>query len=715
MSNTEHEMGKFNSRSLVKNFRQLSVNTPAIWGIPVALLAIFNLISRIFIISPAIVPDEYIYAKYSRLVPMAEAAIPDYLFYWVFGATKTCGVNFYTCGKAINILFFVGVAILVYLISSKLLPAWASWMLSCLTLLSPLGYYASFFMPEMMFFFAALLVVYLMLNLQPKHGWKVYLGLGMVLGLASLTKPHALFLGAPIAILAIYLARSGDQKKPWLQVVLNVASAALGSLVSKFALGFIFAGVNGISLFGSSYTGTLSSVGSTTQTNVAKTGVAQEAVSQVEQTNYFGIFLSQIGAHSIATGLMYMASISLGYLAFKHASNESSGLKKLFVIAGSTLGTGIITIALFTAIVSGSGTDHSDRIMVRYYDYLLPIAYILLAASSYQLARQKLKLKSFIVPMVALLVAVFALSTQLAPFKPNFYDGTSLDGFLNWPWLGWASIGITTLILFLAKSGKRIQFVLTVGLLIPLVTLGSFAAAAQSLAPSSVIDRFDRAAEFARNYLLEAEFEQLTVISYESYPLSRALLQIDNASVDFRLIEKGQTFDVSTLDDNKDWVLLIGDSFINTVGCIRQQGNGYQLIKLCRNTKEYYFNQEISQSSIVTSVEGIGSPENWGAWTIASKAIINFKEPIPANSKIVLTMAAATFAEEQEYLATLGDSSIPFTLNSEAIDAGLEFQNSSPTNQLIIEIPKPKSAKEAGQGRDVRSVGLQLYKVSISK
>lgn len=715
MSNFETSEPVKSSRFSFANLRKLAVQFPQAWGIPLAFIALFNLISKIFIINPAIVPDEYLYAKYSRLIPMAEAAIPDYLFYWVFGATKTCGPDFYTCGKAINILFFVGVAIFVFLIAKKLVPIWVAWLVSCLTLLSPIGYYASFFMPEMMLFFAALVVIYLMLQIQPHHTWGIYLGLGLVLGLASLTKPHALFIGAPIAVYAIYVGRSANPRAPWTRIALNVSSAAIGTVISKFAVGFLFAGPSGLSLFGSSYTGTLTSAGAGSPKTESSIQGSADLVAQIEPTNYFAIFFGQLGAHGLATVLMYFAALAMGYLAFSSLGREAVNLKRLFVVAISVLLTGVFTIAAFTAIVSGSGINHSDRIMVRYYDYLVPVAYVLLVASSYQLIGIKQKLKSYIAPIIALLLAIYALASQLAPFKPNFYDGTSLDGFLNWPWLGWAAIGLGVLSILVAISGSRIQFVLTTFILLPLLTIGSFSAAAQSLTPSSVVDRFDRAAEFAKSYLLESEFEQLTVVSYESYPLSRALLQIDNADVDFRLVEKGQILDVATLDENKDWVLLIGDSFINSKGCIRQQGNGYQLIKLCKYSSEYYFNQEITSDALVSSVQGIGDPENWGAWTIGSKAVINFREAIPANSKVDITMAASPFADEQEYIATLGDSSITFTLDSEAIDAGLEFQNSSASNQLIIEIPRPKSAKEAGQGRDARPVGIQLFKVSISK
>lgn len=692
---------------------------PHFWGVPAGLLAIFSLITRIFAINPAIVPDEKIYALYARHLPMSEASIPDYLFYWVFSSTNLCGPNFYTCGKAINLLFFVGVAIMVFLIASKGLPSWGAWLVAVATLASPLGFYASFFMPEMMFFFAALVVVFFMVRLEPTSGWKNWALLGLVLGAASLTKPHALFLSIPIVFLALHFRFSFKPMVTRAQVLINVTSAGLATISSKFLLGFLFAGVNGLSLFGISYSGSFSDAASQKQ---LKADEAVEAAQGIEVTarnssNGFEIFFQQVWGHVAANSLMYLAAFTLGFLAYRGAQ-RGDFVRKLFVVVSSVIFSGIVTIALFSVIVSAAQSDHSERIMVRYYDYLIPLTYILLVVAIYALiaqSRKKLNWWNLLVLSIPTIIAVIALATKLAPFKPAFYDGTSLQGILNSPLLGWLILSLGTVAIVIASFRKAIAFNLVAFVILPLISVGATASAAQSLELSKSRDRFDYAAEFAKGYLLPEELDSLTVVSYENYPLSRTLMQIDNPGTDFRKLEKGQIVDVDSLEQGKDWVLLIGDTYVNTTPCSRHIGTGYQLLKLCRYQNEFYFNQKPDGEAFVEKTEGVGVLENWGVWTVGSKSIIHFAKPLPANAKITVTIAAAPFLDEQQFVASVGTSAIAFSVTEEPIDGEFEFKNIGGEKTLEIEIPSPKSPKSSGQGFDPRLLGLQLFKITMTK
>lgn len=705
--------------SRAQNALETLKSKPHYWGIPAGLLAIFSLITRIFAINPAIVPDERIYSLYSRHLPMSEASIPDYLFYWVFNSTNLCGPNFYTCGKAINLLFFVGAALIVYLIAIRGLPSWGAWLVAVATLASPLGYYASFFMPEMMFFFATMVVIYFLVRLEPNSGWKDWAALGLVLGIASLTKPHALFLGIAIAFLAVYFKFSDKHSVSWMKAILNVASAGLASVFSKFLLGFIFAGVNGLTLFGGSYSSSL--IDAATQKQL-KADEAVEAAQGIEVTarnssNGFEIFFEQIFGHIAANALMYSAALALGFLAFR-SSQKGSYVRKVFVVVASVMISGVLTIALFSVVVSAAQSDHSERIMVRYYDYLIPLSYIVLIVSSYALFRGDKK-KSGVWNVIAIAIpstlAVVALSTKLSPFKPAFYDGTSLQGILNSPALGWSILIVGVIAGIGFTLNKTLAFGLVAFIALPLLSVGATASAAQSLELSKSRDRFDFAAEFTRGYLQPDELDALTVVSYENYPLSRTLMQIDNPGTDFRKIEKGQTVDADSLEQGKDWVLLIGDTYINKPSCLRHLGTGYQLLKLCRYQNEFYFNQPPGMGKLVESTDGVGVLENWGVWTVGSKTILHFTNPLPANAKIKMTIAAAPFLDQQQFVASVGTSAIGFAVTEEPIDGEFEFNNSGGEKALEIEIPSPKSPKAAGQGFDPRNLGLQLYKITISK
>lgn len=684
---------------------------PHVWGLPLSLLAVLLLVIRIFGVKPAIMQDEMIYAKYSRLLPMSDAPIPDYLFYWIFGATKSCGTNFYTCGKAINIFAFIALAFVIYLITRKVLSAAQSWFVAVAVMFSPIGFYASFYMPEMLFFLSISILALVMLNFRSESKMSAWFALGLGLGIAALTKPHALFFGAVIAIFIVYLEVSAG--KPDLKkIALKVSFAALGSIVSKFLLGFLFAGVNGLSLFGSSYSGTISTSNPTNSPeSVASDAGTTPSNGTAEFLSVFGL---QTWGHLLAASMLFLAPIVTGILVIlsKDSSSKDGFRKKIAVISLASIFVGILTISSFTALITLNGSDHSTRIMVRYYDYIVPFMYVLLALTFGYKANSKSGKAGKIVAATFSALGILAMATNLAPFKPAFYDGTSLAANNDFAWVGWVIVAVSILLVFLNFLDSKLTTALTSALLV-ILTIGLSTVGLKNIDPLREPDRFDYAANFVTGYLNSDELGNLTVIAHEDYALARALMLIDNPGVDYRVISRGETFGTQFLDKGKEWVLLIGNTFIDQPGCLRQQGSGYVLIKLC-SSPEFYFNQ-VLPTDLISSVSGISYPEDWGSWTVGNRAVINFAKPLPANSKIQITMAAPRFTQDQNFVATLGNSSIEFNLTPEAIDGDFEFQNSAPASQLVIEIPNPKSEKSEGISSNTRLVGIMLYKIKVQK
>jgi phosphoglycerol transferase len=72
---------------------------------------------------------------------------------------------------------------------------------------------------------------------------------GVSLGLAALVKPHAIFMLPAFTIFALmvsYKLASGS----WVAGFRSAGSAILGFSMAKFGLGFLFAGIEGLKLFG---------------------------------------------------------------------------------------------------------------------------------------------------------------------------------------------------------------------------------------------------------------------------------------------------------------------------------------------------------------------------------------------------------------------------------------------------------------------------------
>jgi phosphoglycerol transferase len=113
---------------------------------------------------PGIFQDEFVYSMGSRKIPLAEQAYPNYLFSLVFQATDVCGASFYTCAKGLNTLFLAGLLLIFYMIARSFQSQRNAALLTAVASLSPLTVFASFFMPETLFYFLNLLAVWLILR-----------------------------------------------------------------------------------------------------------------------------------------------------------------------------------------------------------------------------------------------------------------------------------------------------------------------------------------------------------------------------------------------------------------------------------------------------------------------------------------------------------------------------------------------------------------------
>lgn len=216
-------------------------------GVPV--VALFVLIGRVFPVLPAVMQDEYIYSTQSRLVPFAEQQFPNYLFSWVYSSTSACGDGFYNCAKGLNILFFLVALIFIYLIARSLLGWQYAVAAVTFTILSPVGVSISFFMPETMYFAFMMATVWFITKASQRGKWIWWLFTGVVLGITTLVKPHALF-ALPVVFLFVVLLTIKSESRSWPRAIGTALLASASALPIKFGLGYAFAGQAGLSLFG---------------------------------------------------------------------------------------------------------------------------------------------------------------------------------------------------------------------------------------------------------------------------------------------------------------------------------------------------------------------------------------------------------------------------------------------------------------------------------
>jgi phosphoglycerol transferase len=213
--------------------------------IALAVFAIIGLLFRVIGVFPSILPDEALYTHQVRHLAFADHTIPNYLFSLVYSSTNLCGPGFYACAKVLNAGFLAGFAFVIYLIAARFASKLTAAFVAILSVAGSLGAYASFFMPESMYYFGTAVLVYFLMKLDAVSRVTSWVLIGGLIALIALTKPHGLFLLPAAVIYAIYLGLSIETGRVK-RIVTNIVALVVSAIGLKFILGFIFAGKHGL-------------------------------------------------------------------------------------------------------------------------------------------------------------------------------------------------------------------------------------------------------------------------------------------------------------------------------------------------------------------------------------------------------------------------------------------------------------------------------------
>ena len=537
-------------------------------------------ISRVWTVLPSIMGDEYVYTSAAKHFPFAEQYFSNYIFSWVMSATNMCGTDFYVCTKSINSVFFALAILFTFLIAARFLSFGWSVFVASVTALSPISIPVSYFMPEIMYFAAMTGVVLFALWVADKGKWQLWSLVGVSLGLAALVKPHAIFMLPAFTIFALvvsYKLASGS----WLAGIRSAGSTIAGFFVAKFGLGFLFAGTEGLKLFGG-YGSPVDALTSVVQ-NQAPT-VSQEAGTQ-------------------ATGLELLASVSFGHLAMHLAvvlmiaglplllslrvllsvakKPEPVGpVSSLFILVGLITFSIIAVVAVFEAYVTVGGDDHSDRLILRYYEFLIP-QFIVMGLLLPRFTDSKLAwriLQGSTVVIAALFFSIFYPGN----FDQQYADSSTLPGLAASGGLFIAvAVAIAAAILywiFTPEEGNVLigRFIIPLFLIVALVMSQS-----KLIEINGTQAYFDQAGWASRDALNDVPGDRIIVIGQTRTEVFTVKFWIDEPNIKDLLVLEGSVVPLDNVSES-DYVVTLGNIGIDFPHEVVTEGEGYKLVKVVR-------------------------------------------------------------------------------------------------------------------------------------
>ena len=496
---------------------------------------------------PTVMQDELVYMIQSRHTDPADANFPNYLFSWVYSSTLWLGTEFYNHVKALNFIFLAGFGVIIYLLSRKIFGLWISIAVALAAIAGPASLYGSIFMPEAMYIFFAGLSFYLVLRVPAapfKSSWKWLLAAGVSMALTSLVKPHALFLTVGFALFFLFASKWRTER---FSDRLLAASAILGTtIVVKLLGGLILAGPNGITLFGgygsveSLFARFYSLIGLSGGESSSR-GSEGESIANQPAASFLELSVQQFGLHFLAMGFLLAPA---WYVFFSSKFSVKSSIAELALFS---LGTMMIVISAFGAYVTTTGDDHTDRVLLRYYEFLIPIVYL----GAYEVLRQKHPegILKYVFFGVFLLSAVLISANGIVGIEPRLSDSSYLLGIfdnLDMRWLYSAAL-VVTFLLILGAPVKLAQYTAAT---VSLATLfAGFSAQQNQLDINSQPIGSDFAGQYVRDELPEVPGEEIYVVGSDKQLVEATIFWMDRPGVDYALFESGSIISRAQIPD----------------------------------------------------------------------------------------------------------------------------------------------------------------------
>ncbi len=681
-----------------------------VWFAPLLAVIFIFLFIRNSGVYPIAFVDEWVYSSGARLLPAAQAEVPSYLYFWLYKLTLQCGDSFLDCNRMFNVLLFVLAAPCIYLMARRHMPAWVAALVAAVAMFGPNNAYTPFFMPEAIYFCAFWAFSCLVMTYSDAMTTRRALAIGVALGLTALIKLHGLFLAPALAVFLFYLAYADRGDAPasrWLlRGLLWTVAAAVATLATRMAVGYLLAGKNGLSLLGSLYSGQAA--------YTAKTHYPLPMLLQFAWHNMQG--------HLMLLGLMFGVPLAVLLTMLPGAVRAARGgdpatrrMRALTVYTILMLGSVLAVTVAFTASITGLAvTDSTARIHTRYYNFALPLLMVFAAAAWQAPQVDKRQWPRLLVGALLLVLIWHARAHLLHRFAPGIIDSPDLLAVSYKRSIFNVVTGLALLASLAWMVRPLLGLRLFVLLALPLATLGGSLNINKYVRYTIWPDHYSKAGLFARHYLDRGETDQLVIVANDIGGLHRTRFFVENPNSAFMQVQPGQQPDWSQLPGDKQWVLVIGQYAPPPQARVVARKDEMMLFQMPRSAagKVFTFDRPLTGMYVARAM-GLAGPEPWGSWSDGPQVEIEFTGPLPKHLTLAIKGRAFGPNIGRDITVSIGGQQRTMQLGAESSQVTLPFDTDGTATTLRFTIPAPTTPKSLGQGEDLRAMGIGFESLKI--
>jgi hypothetical protein len=517
---------------------------------------------------PTVMQDEYIYLSQSLLKPVSENQFGNFLHSIVYSQVLVFGDDFYLGVKLINTLFLVLFGTFVVLTARKFIDNKLAILMGVGAVLSATGLYASIFTPEMMFFaLASASIYFLTLGLEKPKQLYVFFGISLVfLTLAGLTKPHAIILGLGFVLFfaILMLLRRVDKT----QGAYSIGIFIVGYPVLKSSLGFSIAGPSGLTLLGENYESAVEGFfirfTEFSQGALSAAGATVSATSGGGFASFASFVVLQL--FILAAALLFM-TFGLPLLLVRPISRLSKF--QLLIITVSVVY--LFAIAGFSGLVTFAGDDHSDRILARYFEFLVPFIFIAVLIEVSKRAKLSAKRMALTVSAIIGLAVVWLVVVGQKVFR--LADSGILLGSFREDLIPWLVIAIGLIFIVLLNDRPKLLMTWSTVLIVGTASIIGFSSQQRQIDVNSVKAPADYAGEDLRDNFSDIGGEDILIVGTNRQFAFVTKFWSLKANITHELTEPGTQISIENDVFDKYSVVVELPNVAITDGVVLREGN----------------------------------------------------------------------------------------------------------------------------------------------
>jgi hypothetical protein len=255
-------------------------------------------------------------------------------------------------------------------------------------------------------------------------------------------------------------------------------------------------------------------------------------------------------------------------------------VSSLFILVGLITFSMISVVAVFEAYVTVGGDDHSDRLILRYYEFLIP-QFIVMGLLLPRFTDSKLILR-LLQGLVVITASMFFAIVYPLNFDQQYADSSTLPGL--------GDSQAIFILLAVAISGAIVYWIVSpesANLLFGRIVIPGFLIVALLFSQNRLIEingtpaYFDQAGWDSRSYLQDVPGDRILVVGQTRTEVFTVKFWIDEANIRDLLVFEGSVIGPANVEET-DYVVTLGNMEIGFNHEVITEGQGYRLVKVVR-------------------------------------------------------------------------------------------------------------------------------------